>query len=159
MGYLDDEGFLVITGRIKEQYKLENGKYVVPVPIEESIKLSPRVANVMVHGANKPFNVAVIVPEPEGLKKWAAEKGLAVDPYAQLLQHADVKRLFLDEISKFTQEIKGFEKVRDVLIVADDFTIDNDMLTPSMKLKRRSVLARYGESLDALYKNASGGAD
>ncbi len=155
MGYLDDQGFLFITGRIKEQYKLENGKYVVPVPIEESIKLSPRVLNVMVHGANKPFNVAVIVPEPEGLKRWATERGLATDPYAQLLQHPDVKRLMLDEVSKHTQEIKGFEKVRDLLLVADDFTVDNGMLTPSMKLKRREVLNRYGASIDALYAEST----
>ena len=157
MGYLDEAQHLVITGRIKEQYKLENGKYVVPVPIEESIKLSPRVLNVMVHGANKPFNVAVIVPEPEGLKKWATERGLATDPYAQLLQHHDVKRLFLDEIAQFTPDVKGFEKVRDVLLVGEDFTVDNDMLTPSMKLKRRAVLGRYGESIDALYANATDG--
>ncbi len=155
MGYLDDEGFLVITGRIKEQYKLENGKYVVPVPIEESIKLSPRVLNVMVHGMNKPFNVAVIVPEPEGLKRWATERGLSVEPFQHLLQHADVKRLMLEEVSRFTQEIKGFEKVRDLLLVADDFTVDNGMLTPSMKLKRREVLTRYGASIDALYESSS----
>ncbi len=155
MGYLDAEGFLFITGRIKEQYKLENGKYVVPVPIEEAIKLSPRVLNVMVHGANKPFNVAVVVPEPESLKKWATDRGLATDPYPQLLQHPEVKKLYLDEVAKHTQEVKGFEKVRDVLLVADDFTIDNDMLTPSMKLKRRAVLAKYGASLDALYASST----
>ena len=52
MGYIDDDGFLFITGRIKEQYKLENGKYVVPAPLEEQLKLSPYIVNVMVHGAN-----------------------------------------------------------------------------------------------------------
>jgi long-chain acyl-CoA synthetase len=151
MGYLDADGFLFITGRIKEQYKLENGRYVVPVPIEEAIKLSPRVLNVMVHGQNKPYNIAVVVPEAEGLKQWAVERGLASDPYTQLLQHTDVKRLFLDEVSRFCTEIKGFEKVRDVLLVAEDFTTENGMLTPKMSLKRRAVIDRYGDSIEALY--------
>src|SRR5262249_48787010 len=60
MGRLDSDGFLYITGRLKEQYKLENGKYVVPTPLEEQLKLSPYVANVMVYGDNRPYNVALI---------------------------------------------------------------------------------------------------
>ena len=74
MGYLDEDGFLYITGRIKEQYKLENGKYVVPTPLEEQLKLSPFIANVMVYGDNKPYNVALIVPDVEALKAWAARR-------------------------------------------------------------------------------------
>jgi long-chain acyl-CoA synthetase len=155
MGYLDKEGFLFITGRIKEQYKLENGKYVVPVPIEEAIKLSPWVLNVMVHGANKPFNMAVVVPELEGLKKWAAEKGIATDPVAQLLQHHDVKALYREEIAKHTKEIKGYEKVRDFVLVAEDFTTDNGLLTPKMSMKRRNILAKYEGSIEELYRNAA----
>src|SRR5438046_10098377 len=73
MGYLAPDGCLYITGRIKEQYKLETGKYVVPSPIEEELKLSPYIANVMVYGANKPFNVALIVPDAEAVSRWVGE--------------------------------------------------------------------------------------
>ncbi|MCZ7684714.1 MAG: AMP-binding protein [Sandaracinaceae bacterium] len=66
MGYLDEDGFLYITGRIKEQYKLENGKYVVPAPLEELLKLSPFITSAFVHGANKPYNVALVVPRHGG---------------------------------------------------------------------------------------------
>ena len=151
MGYIDADGFLFITGRIKEQYKLENGKYVVPVPIEEAIKLSPWVLNVMVHGANRPFNVALVVADLEKLKVWAKEKGIAVDAVPSLLTHPDVKALYRDEIAKHTQEIKGYERVRDFALVAEDFTVDNGLLTPKMSLKRRNVVAQYESTLDELY--------
>ena len=154
MGYLDSDGFLFITGRIKEQYKLENGKYVVPVPIEEAIKLSPWVLNVMVHGANRPYNVAIIVPDLEKLKAWATEKGIPTDPLPALLQHPDVVAFYRDEIGKHTHEIKGYERVRNFALVAEDFTIDNDLLTPKMSLKRRNVVNRYESTINSLYEGA-----
>lgn len=155
MGYVDADGFLYITGRIKEQYKLENGKYVVPVPIEEAMKLSPWVINVMVHGANRPYNVAIVVPDMEKLKAWAAEKSIPVDPLPALLQHPEVLAHFRDEIAKHTQEIKGFERVRNFALVAEDFSIDNDLLTPKMSLKRRNVVQRYEATINGLYEGAS----
>ncbi len=154
MGYVDADGFLFITGRIKEQYKLENGKYVVPVPIEEAMKLSPWVINVMVHGANRPYNVAIVVPDLEKLKAWATEKGLPTDPLPALLQHADVMTFYRDEIAKQTREIKGYERVRNFVLVAEDFTIDNDLLTPKMSLKRRNVVNRYESTINSLYEGA-----
>jgi long-chain acyl-CoA synthetase len=155
MGYVDADGFLYITGRIKEQYKLENGKYVVPVPIEEAMKLSPWVINVMVHGANRPYNVAIVVPDMEKLKAWAAEKSIPVDPLPALLQHPEVLAHFRDEIAKHTQEIKGYERVRNFALVAEDFSIDNDLLTPKMSLKRRNVVQRYEATINGLYEGAS----
>ena len=68
LGRLDSEGYLYITGRIKEQYKVENGQYVVPAPLEEQLKLSGYINQVMVYGANKPHNVALIVPDVEALR-------------------------------------------------------------------------------------------
>ncbi|MEZ4411249.1 MAG: long-chain fatty acid--CoA ligase [Polyangiales bacterium] len=158
MGYLDDEGFLVITGRIKEQYKLENGKYVVPVPIEEALKLSPWLVNVMVHGANKPFNVALIVPDMEKLKAWAKEKGIATDSIPELLKNHEVKALFRDEIAARTTEVKGFERVREFALLAEDFTVDNGLLTPKMSLKRRNVVERYAATIEGLYDSSKDSA-
>lgn len=152
MGYLDDEGYLYITGRIKEQYKLENGKYVVPTQLEEAIKLSPFVANVMVHGANKPYNVAIIVPDMVSLKQWAKTQGIQAGD-EQLVSDDRVRTLFEQELEKFSGEFKGFEKVKRFVLVTEDFTQANGMLTPSLKLKRRNVLQRWGQDLDGLYTN------
>jgi long-chain acyl-CoA synthetase len=148
MGYLDPEGFLFISGRIKEQYKLENGKYVVPSPLEEKLKLSPYIANVMIYGANKPHNVALVVPDLEALRTWASKENLALDDVAR---NERVRELLRAEIESLSRDLKGYERVQNFVIGVEDFTTDNGMLTPTLKLKRRAVLERYGQHLDALY--------
>jgi long-chain acyl-CoA synthetase len=148
-------GFLYITGRIKEQYKLENGKYVVPTPIEENIKLSPMVANAMVYGDNKPYNVAVIVPAFDSVKAWAGENGVTVTSDTALIADSKVRELFRKELAEYAGKMKGFEEVRDFALVTEDFTADNGMLTPSMKVKRKKVLEVHGAALEALYLKKS----
>ena len=151
MGRIDEEGFLHITGRVKEQYKLLNGKYVVPTPLEEKLKLSPYISNVMVHGVNREFNVAVVIPDYEVLKGWAEERGLDTDP-ASLAKNAEVRALIEGEVNKLSADFKGYEKVRKLYIGDEDFTTENGMLTPTLKLKRRVVQERYGDAIDSLYK-------
>ena len=150
MGRIDDEGFLFITGRIKEQYKLENGKYVVPTPLEEQYKLSAYVANVMVYGDNKPFNVALVVANVEALKSWAKDNGVSASG-DKLLSDPKVRALYKKELDHYGEKFKGFEEVREFALVDEDFTADNGMLTPSLKVKRREVLKKWGATLDALY--------
>ncbi|MEO7113243.1 MAG: long-chain fatty acid--CoA ligase, partial [Polyangiaceae bacterium] len=148
MGYLDKDGFLYITGRIKEQYKLENGKYVVPTPLEEELKLSPYITNVMVYGDNKPHNVALVVANVDAVKKQLGTSGSD----ESLLSDSKVRDLFKAEIEKYSEKFKGFESVQDFVLIDKDFTTENGMLTPSLKLKRRAVLEKYGSTIDDLYK-------
>lgn len=148
MGFVDDDGYLYITGRIKEQYKLENGKYVVPSPLEEELKLSPFIANVMIHGANKPYNVALVVPDKAALEKWAADNGKTL---GDVEKSDDVKKVIEEELKKYAKSFKGFERPEKFVLTAEDFTTDNGMLTPTLKLKRRNVLSKYEPALDALY--------
>jgi long-chain acyl-CoA synthetase len=152
MGHLDAEGFLFITGRIKEQYKLENGKYVVPGPLEEVLKLSPFVTNVMIYGDNKPFNVAVVVPNLENLRDWAKGQGLGDKTPEQLVADDRVRAKIKEEIDKVSADWKGYERVRSFTLVAEDFTQANDMLTPKLSVKRRNVLAKWGAQLQQLYR-------
>ncbi len=148
MGYLAPDGYLYITGRIKEQYKLETGKYVVPSPLEEELKLSPYIANVMVYGANKPFNVALIVPDAEAVGRWVRENGVGAN---DVTNDERVRELIANEVKKHSGSFKGYERPQKFVLVSEDFTTDNGMLTPTLKLKRRSVLARYEKQLEALY--------
>ena len=150
LGRIDKEGFLYIVGRIKEQYKLANGKYVVPTLIEEKISLSPYVANAMVWGDNKPFNVALIVPDQAAIERWAKDNGVNATG-AELLEVPQLKALIADEIEQATQSVAGYERVRDFALIDEDFTTENGMLTPTLKVKRRVVLERYADVLERLY--------
>lgn len=153
MGCVDGEGFVYITGRIKEQYKLENGKYVVPTPLEEELKLSPYVLNAMVYGDNKPFNVALVVANVPSVREWAEREGVSVPAEDdKVLEEPRVRELFKAELKKYGEKFKGFEAVQECALVAEDFTADNGMLTPSLKVKRKAVMDRYGHLMDALYK-------
>jgi len=152
LGYFDPQGFLFITGRIKEQYKLENGKYVVPTPLEEALKLSPFVANVMVYGDNRPFNVALIVPSVPALKKWAQGRHVALPEGAEaIVKDERVRALLAQEVEKHGAFFKGFEAIKEFALLAEEFTTDNGMLTPSLKLKRRKVVEAFGAVIDDLY--------
>ncbi|MGI9665812.1 MAG: AMP-dependent synthetase/ligase [Acidimicrobiia bacterium] len=152
LGHVDEDGFLFIRGRIKEQYKLENGKYVVPSPIEEQLQLSGFVSQVMVYGEQRPFNVAVVVPDFEYLEKWADEKGLDSSDLDALLEDAQVKELYKTEITRAQSNIKHYERVRDFVLEDEEFTPENGMLTPSLKIKRRAIMAKFGGDIDALYE-------
>ena len=134
IGHLDADGYLYVTGRIKEQYKLDNGKYVSPAPLEEQLKLSPLIANVLIHGHNRPHNVALVVPS------------------AAVAGHPDAHARIRAEIDRLSAGWKAFERVIAFALVDEDFTQANDMLTPSMKIKRRNVVRHHDATLDGLYQ-------
>jgi long-chain acyl-CoA synthetase len=158
MGYLDDDGYLFITGRIKEQYKLSNGKYVVPSPLEERLKVSPFIANVLVYGENRPHNVALVVPEPSFLLPWAEQAGLGGLGVSGLILEPAVRDKFEREIEQLTSEFKGYERVKAFSLIAQDFTQENGLLTPSLKLKRDKVVRHFHDELERLYDRSDGGA-
>jgi long-chain acyl-CoA synthetase len=150
LGRVDEDGFLFITGRIKEQYKLENGKYVVPAPLEELLQLSPFISQAFIHGANKPYNIALIVPDKEALTKWAGNEELGGD-YSALLEHEKTRQLFEAEVKTHSKAFKRYEQPRNFHLIAEEFSIDNGMLTPKMSLKRNVVLDHFQSELDGLH--------
>lgn len=150
-GSLDEEGYLWITGRIKEQYKLLNGKYVFPAAIEEEIKLIPYVANAMIYGDGKPFNVCLVVPDFEVTARWAAEMGFSSDPQ-ELLANKEFAAMMEREITAFLKDaFGGYEIPKKFVFLGEDFSIENRMLTQTMKVKRRVVLDKYLDQIEGLY--------
>jgi long-chain acyl-CoA synthetase len=151
LGRIDEEGFLHITGRIKEQYKLENGKYVFPATIEEAIKLLPTIANAMVYGDGRPYNICFIVPEFEAFKSLAARHGVSMEP-KELIELQELQASLKEEIEKqLAGKFGKYEIPKKFVFLADDFSVENGMLTQTMKLKRRVVLEELKDKIEAQY--------
>jgi long-chain acyl-CoA synthetase len=150
-GRLDKDGYLFITGRIKEQYKLENGKYVFPAAIEEEIKLHPFVENAMVHGEGRAYNVCLLVPDFIVLEKYATEHNIPADPQ-ELVRNNEVCEMISGEITNFLKgKFGGYEIPKKFIYLSENFTLDNGTLTQTMKLKRRVVLEQRKEQIKDLY--------
>jgi long-chain acyl-CoA synthetase len=151
-GRFDEDGFLWITGRIKEQFKLENGKYVFPSAIEEEMKLLPNIANAMIYGDGKAFNICLVLPDYEVTARWAADKGVSKKP-EDLVNNEEFTNMMEEEIATHLKKtFGGYEIPRKFLFLKEDFSVDNGMLTQTLKLKRRVVLSNYQDDIDKLYK-------
>ena len=150
LGRLDNDGFLYVTGRVKEQYKLANGKYVVPTIIEEHLSLSPYIANSMVYGDGRPYNVALIVPEFDAVAEWAQARGIDREP-DELVHDPRLLELIGAEVAKHTASLPKYESIREFALLREDFTTDNGMLTPTLKLRRNRVWDKFGDDVENLY--------
>ena len=150
-GRLDADGYLYITGRIKEQFKLENGKFVFPAALEEEISLVPWVQNVLIFGENRPFTIALVVPDFLMVERHAEKNGISGD-IRQLIENADIQAMITEEILKILRgRFGGYEIPKKFLYLTEGFTSENGMLTQTLKLKRRVVLEKYRDRIEALY--------
>lgn len=154
LGRLDEDGYLFITGRIKEKYKLENGKYVFPAALEEEIQLSPWVENVLIFGEGRSHNVCLVTPDFLKLTEWAKEQGIDPTP-KHLIQDAQVISMVSESIrNHLKNKFGGYEIPRSFILVEEPFSVENGMLTQTLKLKRRKVLHRYMDQITAQYEQA-----
>ncbi len=152
-GWIDEEGYLHITGRFKDEYKLANGKYVHPEGIENELKLLRYVLNVMLYGDGKDYNVALVVPDFAALQADPNIKPLLKGTLEESLnQKALTDYLSKDIITHLRKTYGSYEVPQKFLFVAEDFTVDSGMLTQTMKLKRPLVMKKYGEQMQNLYK-------
>lgn len=154
VGRLDNDGYLHITGRLKEQYKLENGKYVAPAPIEEALQLSPYISQVMLYGENRLHTVAIIVVAMPALKEWVQKEGLDSDA-ATLLSHSGVREKFSQELDSACKSFKSYARPQNFLLFEEEWTVENHFLTPTLKLKRRVVEHTFIEQIEDLYANST----
>ena len=150
LGHLDEDGFLYITGRIKEQYKLENGKYVAPAPLEEQLKLSPYINQVMIYGLNRLHNVALVVVDMPAVRHFCKRKGLSGND-AELLKQLPVQKLFQEQIQTHSINFKIFERIQNFSLQTEEWSVDNGFLTPTLKLKRKVVEESFKKVINSLY--------
>jgi long-chain acyl-CoA synthetase len=148
LGRIDEDGYVYITGRLKELYKLNNGRYVAPAPLEEKLKLSPYIQHCMVYGAGQPYNVALIVADVPALKGYLGRDEMSAE---EMIGDPRTRRLFEEEIHKYSRDFRTFELVRNFWLVTEPFTRQTGMLSPAMKLLRHRVLEVYEARLKSLY--------
>ena len=147
LGKLDKDGFLAITGRVKSQFKLENGKYVSPAPLEENLKLSPLVEQAVLDGKDMLRTYLIIHPNMDAMK--AAMSGAGVDASgsnADICGRQSTKDWLLAELKDKNMKSpvwKGYEVAANLILDPEEWTTDNDMLTPSMKVKLRNLLTHH----------------
>ncbi|MBA2935453.1 long-chain fatty acid--CoA ligase [Sphingomonas sp. CGMCC 1.13654] len=144
IGHIDDRGRLVITDRKKDIIVNDKGDNVAPQRVEGMLTLQPEILQAMVSGDRRPYLVGLVVPDPEWQAEWAK---MAPDAGPDALHRA-----LQAAVDRVNADLSTTEKVRRVLVADEAFTIENTELTPSMKIRRHVIRARYGARLDALYK-------
>ncbi|HVF66782.1 MAG TPA: long-chain fatty acid--CoA ligase [Pyrinomonadaceae bacterium] len=154
IGTLDAEGYLRITDRKKELFKTSGGKYVAPQPIEQRIKKSRFVNQVVLIGDGRKFVAALIVPDWEALRSYAQHKGLDCKTPAEFCRHPRVIDLLQRQVDSVTEDLSRFERVKRVALLEKELTVEGGELTPTLKVKRRVVDAKYKHVIDRLYAEA-----
>lgn len=146
LGAMDDEGFVKITGRKKELIKTSGGKYVAPAKIEGQIKTHPIVQEAVVIGDTRNFCVALISIDPEEVVDWAEQKGVSADIAGDAVKNEVQSKL--DEVNS---KLASFESIKYFRILPEPMTVDNGILTASLKVKRKVVQERYADLIDEMY--------
>jgi long-chain acyl-CoA synthetase len=153
IGHFDADGFLVITDRKKDLIVTAGGKNVAPQPIENLVKQNPYIANAVVVGGKRKFISALIVPERAKIEAYANEAGIRAADYTELLADNRVNRFLLAEIDRVTPNLAPYEKVKKIILLDRDFEVEREELTPTLKVKRTMVEAKYKSLIDALYRD------
>lgn len=155
IGHFDDDGFLYITDRKKDLLKTSGGKYIAPQPIENAIKQSRFVNQVVVIGDQRKFPAALIVPQKDMLESYAQLKGIEHKSTDDLLSDPKVIDLFRRQVEKYTQDLSQFEKIKAIALLGDELTIEAGELTPTLKVRRRIVADKYKDIIDRLYADTT----
>jgi len=151
IGEIDGDGFLKITDRKKDIIINAYGKNIAPQPLEALLKSSPYVGTPVLIGDRRKFLTALIVPNFEKLERDAGALGVRFDSRQELVQNDRVRQIFQEELDRFNKNLDRQEKIRRFALLARDFTIDDDEITPSLKVKRKNIDKKYKDVIDQLY--------
>ncbi|WP_225207358.1 AMP-dependent synthetase/ligase [Novosphingobium huizhouense] len=152
IGHIDERGRIKITDRKKDMIVNDKGDNVSPQKIEGMLTLQPEIAQAMVSGDKRPYVVGLIVPDPEWALEWARAQGEHFD-FRELQDLPAFRNAVRAAVDRVNKDLSVIEKVRQFAFADEAFTIDNEEMTPSMKIRRHKIKERYGARLDALYKS------
>lgn len=151
IGVWVEKDFLKITDRKKEIFKTSGGKYVAPQPIENKMKESPFIEQMMVVGAERKFTAAVIVPAITNLKTWCEQNGIETSSNEAILKHPKVIEHYKTIVEGFNQLFNPVEQVKKFELLNTEWTINGGELTPTLKLKRKVIMEKYGDAVERIY--------
>jgi acyl-CoA synthetase (AMP-forming)/AMP-acid ligase II len=151
VGYQDKDGHFFVTDRLKDLFKLSNGKYVAPLQLESLLKQSPLVSQPVVVGSGRKQVGALIVPDWEALKEALKEKGIPTDrTREELCEDPQVIKFMQREAVELTRELSDYERVKRVYMLPREFSIDKGEMTPTLKIKRSVIDEKYEEAIDEI---------
>lgn len=151
IGILEDGKFLKITDRKKELFKTSGGKYVAPQPIENKLKESPFIEQIMVVGSERKFVGALIVPSFLTLKEWMKEKGIAYTTNEDAIHHPRVLELYRELVESYNTFFNHVEQIKKFELLPQEWTIDTGEMTPKMSLKRKVVMEKFKSAIERIY--------
>jgi long-chain acyl-CoA synthetase len=152
IGQLDSEGFLSITDRKKDLIKTSGGKFIAPQPIENALKANVLVAQAAVIGDRRKYASVIISPHFPLLEDWGRANGVAFHSHQELVEAAKVRDLYRGIVEDVNKKLAQFETIKKILIVPDEFTVAGGEITPTLKLKRRVIEAKYKQQIEDLYQ-------
>ena len=153
IGHIDEEGFLIITDRKKEMFKTSGGKYVAPQMIENKAKASRFIEQIMVVGEGEKMPCAFVQPEFDFVKRWAELHNLDIGQTPEeMVKSPELKKRIEKEIDKLNQKLGNWEQVKRIELTPEIWSVDNGMLTPTMKLKRKVIKERYIDLYNKMYE-------
>ena len=152
IGRLDGDGFLYITDRKKDLIVTAGGMNIAPQNIENLLKGDPFISQAMVHGDKRPYPVALITLNPEELVKFAKTEGILDTEPASLAKNRKVVERVNRIVEERNDELQSYAKIKKFSILPADFTVENGLLTPTLKVKRKVITEKYRETLDSLYR-------
>ncbi len=155
IGEFVDNRFLKITDRKKEIFKTSGGKYIAPVMIENKLKESPFIEQVMVIGENEKFPSALIVPAFAFLKEYCKRHNIEYTTNEALIKNTDIKARILEEVEKVNKQLAHYESIKRPELLAREWTIDNNEMTPKLSLKRKIIMAANKDLVSNIYGGVS----
>ena len=150
-GYLDKEGNLYITERIKELMKTSNGKYIAPQQIEGKVGKDSFIEQIAVIADARKYVSALIVPNYEALAEYAKSLNLKYKNYSDLIKNSQIVEFFQKRLQHLQQELAAYEQIKKFTLLTTPFSINNDELTPTLKLKRKNIYKNYFREIEAMY--------
>jgi long-chain acyl-CoA synthetase len=151
IGMMVDNKFLKITDRKKELFKTSGGKYVAPLPVENKLKESPYIEQVMILGSEKKFVGALIIPSFPNLKEWCRQQGIADGTNEELIRHPKVIEMYKDLVESFNKYFNHVEQIKKFELLPNEWSVDSGELTPKMSMKRKVIMEKYRDPIERIY--------